>query len=592
MKRVLCLYIPNLAIERLQRREGSATSGGRSGGSGKGAPEAVGPVAIAAPTSGGLRVVRANASAGRRGVRLGQTAAEAAALAPGLTVHHADPAGDRAALERLAVWADCLSPVVQIAGDDALLLDVTGCARLFGGEDALARKAIAGLAAEGYSSAAAIADTPGAAWALAHAGEWGCAHAARPGAMAEALARLPVWTLRLEAPVVERLRMVGVETVEALLHLPRSSVARRFGRAVCRRLDEALGDAPEVLTPFRPPVVLHARVNFTGATDSPALLYEAVERGTADLCAQLERRVAGVRRLRVTLHYSRDAADATGVAAACGENGAYGDVSGAGLGWGSTRRYHTLTLELSRPTRDAGRLLGLLRVRLEGLRLPAKVVGVTVWSPWVEGLDGAQLTWFDTGSTDDAELGDLWDRLAVRLGKNNVVQPRLVADHLPEGAYAYVPMAEVRTCQRPGRLVRQSPRRVTGAMQSSSASGGETAGNEAKPKPARHSEKWIMDGAPGNPHEAAWGRPVRLLHRPVEVAVMAVVPDGPPLRFGCRGAEHVVQRWAGPERVETGWWRGYPVRRDYFRVEDTAGERYWLFRACNDGRWFLHGMDD
>ena len=70
---------------------------------------------------------------------------------------------------------------------------------------------------------------------------------------------------------------------------------------------------------------------------------------------------------------------------------------------------------------------------------------------------------------------------------------------------------------------------------------------------------------------------------------MSVMPEGPPLRFPFRGEEHRVARAWGPERIETGWWRGPPVARDYYRVATTAGRRFWLFRRLDDGRWFLHG---
>jgi len=75
----------------------------------------------------------------------------------------------------------------------------------------------------------------------------------------------------------------------------------------------------------------------------------------------------------------------------------------------------------------------------------------------------------------------------------------------------------------------------------------------------------------------------------VLLAAMAVMPDGPPLAFRLRGREHRIARSWGPERIETGWWRGRPIGRDYFRVETTTGQRYWLFRRLADGRWFLHG---
>jgi protein ImuB len=82
------------------------------------------------------------------------------------------------------------------------------------------------------------------------------------------------------------------------------------------------------------------------------------------------------------------------------------------------------------------------------------------------------------------------------------------------------------------------------------------------------------------------------LPRPLLLMATSVAPDGPPLGFRHGGEEHkIVHAW-GPERIETGWWRGRPVGRDYYRVETTAGRRFWLFRRLRDGKWFLHGSFD
>ncbi|HRX83927.1 MAG TPA: DNA polymerase Y family protein [Phycisphaerae bacterium] len=539
---------------------------------------------MVAPVSGGLRVVRVNEPARRCGVRPGQTSAEAAALAAGLVVHAEDVGADRRALERVAAWADCLSPVVALAGEDGLMIDVTGCARVFGGEDRLGRRAVGGLAALGFTAWAALADTPGAAWALAYAGDRfeddRVAHPSRvgvaltgtaspqgddrdddryahrltvcpPGQSVAALARLPVWALRVEPAAVEGLRRVGVETIEALLHLPRSAVAKRFGDGVLRRLDQALGDAPELLVPFHSPPVVCARVGFIDATDRWEHVQSAVSRAVDQVCATLDRRVAGVRRLHVTFHLARDPlvqeVDAP-VRTEC-----VTDL--------------TEIVELARATRDPKKLVHLVGVRLEGLSLPARVEGVSVWSRSLEGLDGAQQTWFDTQAEDAAALGDLLDRMALRLGRWRVVQPRLVEDHVPERAYAYAP-AEV----TPGAVAKQAGPKDP------------LLGLTYEPDPSAHPSAHLPQA------RALSCRPLRLLREPVPIEVLALLPDGPVLRFRHAGCDHAVIRWAGPERVETGWWVSRGIRRDYYRVEDDSARRYWIFKDLAAGGWFVHGI--
>jgi protein ImuB len=85
-------------------------------------------------------------------------------------------------------------------------------------------------------------------------------------------------------------------------------------------------------------------------------------------------------------------------------------------------------------------------------------------------------------------------------------------------------------------------------------------------------------------------RPIHLMNSPQTVAVVSVYPGGSPRRIFWDDRDHLVDRAWGPERIETGWWRGEDVRRDYYVVETTRGERFWLFRDLGDGSWFLHGV--
>ena len=87
-------------------------------------------------------------------------------------------------------------------------------------------------------------------------------------------------------------------------------------------------------------------------------------------------------------------------------------------------------------------------------------------------------------------------------------------------------------------------------------------------------------------------RPLRLLAKPAAIEVVAVAPEGPPSRFDRRGLREVIVDCVGPERLETGWWRGRHVRRDYFRVSCASGQRCWIFREGTTGKWFLHGWFD
>jgi protein ImuB len=363
-----------------------------------------------------------------------------------------------------------------------------------------------------------MADTPGAAWALAHASAE-TAVIAEAGQMAAALAPLPVWSLRIDEQTTEALASVGVETVGALLYLPRSSLHSRFGRVLLERIDQALGDLPEMLTPYRPVPVLTERLCFGASVTQLDLLTEAVRRALAPFCEQLARKVAGVRRMFLTL----DCVEAAEQRAAT--------------------RPITLPVELSSPTRSVDHLWRLIRVRLEGLRLPAPAEALTLWADQIEPLDGWQEELFATDEADAREMGNLLDRLVARLGVDAVLRPRLLDEHQPERAFRFVSVVE------------------------------STAADPAKAM-------------------AVLPRPLRLVSPPIEIAATSLVPDGPPIAFRLRGTSYGIEQSAGPERIETGWWRGPHIQRDYYRVITQDGRRCWLFRNRPTGQWFLQGWFD
>ncbi|MCH7591405.1 MAG: DNA polymerase Y family protein [Planctomycetes bacterium] len=477
------------------------------------------PVVIIVPRAGVLRIVHVNRVAYDLRLRPGQTLADAKAIAPQLITHDDDPAADRRQLEALAVWAMLLSPVVHIEDSDALFVDVTGCEHLFGGEENLLGQAIDDLRDQGFTAHGAIADTPGAAWAIAHAHPSN-RFISTPGQVAVDLLLLPVWSLRIDEKTTAALSLVGVETVASLLHLPRSSLASRFGEAALDRLDQALGDLPEVLTPYRPEPVLTERCHFGAPTTRMDILQEALHRTLERFCETLAKRVAGVSQLFVTFYCP--------------------DVE---TEQGFQTRTVTLPVSLSQPTRSARHLYLLLRVLLDKLRLPAPVDSLMLWTRRVERLDGRQEELFATDSRDAKALGDLLDRLAARLGTGAIVKPELLSEHQPERAFRYVPLV-----------------------------GG---------------EKGSRDGG-----TKGRIRPLRLLSRPLEVAATTVVPEGPPIAFRVSGEQHIIVNSVGPERIETGWWRGPHIRRDYYRAATEDGRRCWLFRDRDTARWFLHGWFD
>ncbi|MCH7808418.1 MAG: DNA polymerase Y family protein, partial [Planctomycetes bacterium] len=428
MKRVLCLYLPFLSTDRLPRRDSVPAPDPSALSCGTADPI---PVATITPSSVSgasterqnarrsprtksqtLRIVHVNQAALDMRIHPGQTLADAKAIATHLVTHDDDPVADRCQLESLAIGAGRLSPVVHIESSDTLFVDVTGCERLFDGEEKLLNQAIDGLRVRGFFVRAAIADTPGTAWAVAHTHSEP-ATIVPSGQSAEYLAPLPTRSLRIVDQTISALASVGVKTVGSLLYLPRSSLVSRFGDSVLARIDQALGDMPEVLTPYRPPQVLVSRFDLGAATTRLDLLTEATCRTLESFCEKLKRQVAGVRQMFVTFH--------------CPE----------------VSRDVTLEVNLSEPTRSVSHLRSLLMILLDQVRLPAPADSLMLWARRIDRFDDWQGELFVTNAQDARRLGDLLDRLAVRLGSTAVVRPELLSEHEPERAFQYAPVAGV-----------------------------------------------------------------------------------------------------------------------------------------------------
>ncbi|MES2337870.1 MAG: DUF6504 family protein [Pseudomonadota bacterium] len=231
------------------------------------------------------------------GIRAGMALTQARAQTPGLVVRDADHAGDAADLRALAVLlARRFAPLVAIDGTAGLLIDITGTAHLHGGEAAMARKLVRQLARRGYTARVAIADTPGAAHALARHGK---SAIVLPDDDAAALAPLPTTALRIGMAAVELLRRLGIDTIGQLATVARGPLARRFGPDVVARLDQAHGRLPEPLDPVVPAEPIACRQAFA----EPIATADAIEHWLGVLVPRLTDALAsaglGARRIAV-----------------------------------------------------------------------------------------------------------------------------------------------------------------------------------------------------------------------------------------------------------------------------------------------------
>lgn len=467
-------------------------------------------------TQGPRRVVAAADEAARRlGLRPGLPVAQAQGMVADLALVEADPEDDAAGLARLAGWCLSYSPLVAPDPPDGIFIESAGAAHLRGGEADLLADLARRIRGGGFRVRLGLADTPGAAWAVAR-------HAPRdpvvaPGAQGAALDPLPVRALRLPAETAAGLEQLGIARIGDLRALPRAPLRLRFGEAVTARLDQALGAAPEPLAYLTLPETPQARLAFAEPVGAPETLARVVARLTALLAGDLERRGLGARRLDLVFRR----------------------VDGLP---------QALRIGTARASRDPAHL-----ARLFGERLGTVDPGFGIEEAWLaasrtERLSARQVAAFRAAGEPDPEaMGELVDRLALRLGPGRLFRAAPVESEWPERSVARIaPLA-------PGSGL-----------------------------------TWPPD----------LPRPGRLVDPPERVAAIAALPDAPPALFTWRGRRCRVARADGPERVFGEWWRSdaeVSAQRDYYRVEDPEGARYWLFRdapAAEGGRWWLHGLGE
>ena len=517
MKRIASIWLPNLAIERWAKSSDYP-------------PEA--PIVLTVEGTHGPIIHAVTKAAADRGARTGARLTDARALDPAVVAIPADPEGDAALVERLARWASRWSPLVEVDGADALRLDVSGVAHLFGGEAALVRDIERCFARIGVTARIAIAPTAAAAWAFSHFGGGD-------------LAPLHVSALRLDADTIRTLERLGLKTVGALMGMPWLALARRFRGAenVVDALDRLTGRTPEPLTAAPTDPLPRALLKLEEPATHPEAPGQALDRLIPGLVQQLQERHLGVRRLSLTGYRVDGSLAIAAVATAI-------------------------------PTREPKHLQRLLAEKAAALDPEFGFDAFTLTAEWTETLDAAQDSLVEEPGGGE-ELARLVDRLTVKLGPKRVRRPQAQESHLPERASGWV-----------------------AAVQSSPSSLGEgdrsKSGGGVWRRPLHHASH-------GSPPRASSGRnrPQRLLDRPEGIDVIYATPEGMPRRFVWRRAVHDIARVEGPERIAPEWWRqpSSARLRDYYRVEDAEGRRYWIYREglIGDGRgglpgWFIHGL--
>ncbi len=547
-RRILSLWFPRLGAERMIRVE----------------PALAEAALVTVAEIGNMRQVAATtAVAEAGGLSRGQGLSEAMALYPGMVTRPADPVAEAAFLAALRRWAGKFSPWVSEEGTAGLMVDLTGCAHLFGGEAALFDQVHLDCADLGLTVCAGIADTAGAAWALAryaggggHAAgrsgdaidqearatrsrarkrHWvkggpapllriaggGVVRIAPPGATRQALSPLPIAALRVEPDVAAGLARLGLRRIGDVLGLPRAAMARRFGQGFIRRLDQALGVEPEPISPAGAPLHFATRLSLPEPIGLEADIAAGLDRILPPLCDKLRAHGRGARRVRL-------------------------EVSRVDGGW------QAVEIGLARPVDRPEKLKPLFAMKLAEIEAGFGIDRLRVIAHVTEPLHATEHKggW---AVADDAtaprvegqEMADLIARLGARVGLESIRRARPADSHIPEKTA--VPLAAA----------------------------------------------WAEAHPPGTWPRAPRPRPLSLF-RPEPVTA----PDraDPPVTFRWRGRTFRTLAATGPERIAPEWWLDDPEWRsgvrDYWRVTTQEGASLWLYYAHGalaSGGWFAQG---
>lgn len=247
---------------------------------------------LKAPCRGRMVVTAANALANAKGIYSGMALADARAIIPSLESLDDKPELADKLLNRIAEWCIRFTPFAAVDFPDGIILDVTGCSHLWGGDEPFLNDIINRLKAKGYYVRAAIADTIGAAWAVARYGQQLIVN---PGQQSEALLSLPPAALRLEADTIDRLHRLGLRQVKDFIGMPRPALRRRFGNLIVTRLNQALGLEEEFVQPVQPIEPYQERLPCLEPIVTATGIEIALQRLLEALCQRLQKEQKGLR---------------------------------------------------------------------------------------------------------------------------------------------------------------------------------------------------------------------------------------------------------------------------------------------------------
>ena len=360
------------------------------------------PFVMAAPERGRIIIQAANAKAEADGVRAGMAVADARAIFPALHVVDALEGTENELLEMLGEWCLRYTPDVAIDAPDGLILNISGCPHLWGGERAYLKELVLKIRAMGYDARAAIADTIGAAWAIARYGTK--TPIINQNGQKEALSSLPPAALRLDQNIADRLHKLGLYTIGSFIDMPRQALRRRFGQEIIIRIEQAVGTLTEPLKPIRPVSPYEERLPCMEGIRTAKGIEIAIRKLLQKLCFRLSKEEKGLRAAVLTCYRM--------------DNGV-----------------QQITLGTSRPSRDVEHLFKLFELKIPSIRPALGIELFLLEATVIEDLTATKEMLWSVSSKDETAVAELLDKIAGKIGQDKI--HRFLPDerHWPENSY-------------------------------------------------------------------------------------------------------------------------------------------------------------
>ncbi len=348
------------------------------------------PFVLVSKEHGRMMITAANALARNEGIETGMALADARAVVPGLQVKDDSQEMSGKLLKGIAGWFIRFTPKAAFSLPEDIMLDVTGCAHLWGGEAGYLKTIIRRLNAFGYSVKTGMADTPGAAWAVAHFDSPLISPIVNSGDQYHRLMSLSPASLRLEQELNERFLKLGLFRIADLAAINRAALRRRFGDALILRMDQAFGREEEMIFPVEPVEPYRERLPCMEPIGTATGIFIALERLIASMQERLQKEQKGVRQLSFRCLRIDDKM----VEAAIGTH---------------------------RPSRNPAHLLKLFEPKLSQLEPGPGIELFVLESSVVEDLTSSQeKLWEASGGLEDSGLAELLDRLANSIGTDRI----------------------------------------------------------------------------------------------------------------------------------------------------------------------------